>query len=197
MSQSRAQLNKLEYVAQKPAFLANFGAPPKAEGRRDARDLPSRPKDGEWAAGSDGEDEEEDEWEAQFGGGDDGPQIVVLKEGRHLSKEEVEKARGKGTWRLGRYELMTTGEAPGKSSGDALDNLKQLVGESTAKAQGKDVPAPAPAKGKNARPTPAGAKRKLVGEAVASAAESGDKKPKKKKKVVKGLLSFDEAEGEA
>ncbi|WOO81956.1 uncharacterized protein LOC62_04G005468 [Vanrija pseudolonga] len=190
MSQhSRAQLNKLEYVAQKPAFLANFGAPPKAEGRRDARDLPSRPKDGEWAAGSDDEgDEEEDEWEAQFGGGDDGPQIVVLKEGRHLSKEEVEKARGKG-------------DAPGKSSGDALDNLKQLVGESTAKAQGKEVPAaPAAAGGKSkaARPTPAGAKRKLVGEAVASAAESGDKKAKnKKKKVVKGLLSFDEAEGEA
>ncbi|TXT05961.1 hypothetical protein VHUM_03722 [Vanrija humicola] len=175
MSQhSRAQLNKLEYVAQKPAFLANFGQPTKAEGRRDARDLPSRPKDGEWAGGSDGESDE-DEWEAQFGGGDDGPQIVVLKEGRHLSKAEVDAERKKG----------------------GSDNLKQLVGESTAKAQGKEPPAPpAPAAKGKARPTPAGAKRKLVGEAIASA-DAGDKKTKKKKKVVKGLLSFDEAEGEA
>ncbi|KAL1412445.1 hypothetical protein Q8F55_000190 [Vanrija albida] len=190
---SRAELNKLEYVAQKPAFLANFGQPTKpAPGRRDARDLPSRPKDGEWAGGSDGESE--DEWEAQFGGGDDGPQIVVLKEGRHLTKDEVERERKKGA--CGSWEGLMEGDAQAGSSGDALDNLKQLVGESTAKAQGKEPPPPAKSKKAN-RPTPAGAKRKLVGDAVASADTAADKKTKKKKKVVKGLLSFDEAEGEA
>jgi hypothetical protein len=53
--------------------------------------------------------------------------------------------------------------------------------------------------GRRTRPTPAGHKRKLVGEAVASASAApaeGEKKTKKKKKAVKGLLSFDEAEGE-
>jgi hypothetical protein len=50
-----------------------------------------------------------------------------------------------------------------------------------------------------ARPT---AKRKLVGDAVASKdkdngkGKDGEKSKKKKKKAVKGLLSFDEAEGE-
>lgn len=98
---TRNQINQgLTYVAQKPAFLANFGKPPPSE----REPIPTRPDDGEWAAGS---DEEEDEWDARFGGGEDGPQVVVLKEGRHLSADEVARERRKGesparaTWTRG------------------------------------------------------------------------------------------------
>lgn len=97
----------LSYVAATPSFLKNFGKPPSpprgrftpgesSNGGRAA--LPSRPEDGKWAGGSDNEDEEEeDEWDAKFGGGgDEGPQVVVLKEGRHLTAEEVKKERRKG-----------------------------------------------------------------------------------------------------
>lgn len=107
--------NGLQYVAQKPAFLQQFGF---GGGRRDdsddeddegqgsssrrGRDLPSRPKDGKWAGGSDDEganDEKDgrirDEWDEMYGG-DDGPQVVVLKEGRHLSADELARERRKG-----------------------------------------------------------------------------------------------------
>lgn len=106
---TRAQLTKgLEYVAQKPAFLQNFGAPPPRQDDddeprygRDGRELPSRPKEGAWAAGSGDEGEDSgDEWDKMYGGGDDGPQVVVLKEGRHLNAEEVARERRRGeSWR--------------------------------------------------------------------------------------------------
>lgn len=111
---TRAQYSHgLEYVAQKPTFLQNFGRPAasasssspgrgRGDGRegRDGREpLPERPDEDEWAKGSDGEDEE-DEWDVRFGGGEDGPQVVVLKEGRHLSAAEVERERmiGECSW---------------------------------------------------------------------------------------------------
>lgn len=102
---TRAQISHgLEYVANKPAFLQNFGAPAassaspgaRGTGRGGREPLPERPGDGEWAKGSDDDDdesEEEDEWDQRFGGGDDGPQVVVLKEGRHLTAAEVERER--------------------------------------------------------------------------------------------------------
>ncbi len=90
-------------------------SPPRrgADGRiREA--LPSRPDEGAWAGGSDDEskarkgkgkagkddEEEEDEWEARWGGGrsGEGPQIVVLKEGKHMTEEEVRAARNVGAW---------------------------------------------------------------------------------------------------
>ncbi len=40
--------------------------------------------------------ESDDEWGEVFGGDADGPQIVVLKEGRHLSKDEVQRERRRG-----------------------------------------------------------------------------------------------------
>jgi hypothetical protein len=94
---SKNQYNKLEYVAQKPSFLSNFGRP--ADRDRDDDDLPSRPKDGKWARGSDdGKEEDEgegDEWEQMYGGGE-GPQVVVLREGKHLSADEVARERRRG-----------------------------------------------------------------------------------------------------
>jgi hypothetical protein len=95
--------NGLTYVAQTPSFLRNFGKPAspprtaRGEGRGDA--LPERPSEGKWARGSNDGDasEEEDEWEARFGGGgDEGPQVVVLREGRHLTEEQVKRERRRG-----------------------------------------------------------------------------------------------------
>lgn len=89
----------LSYVAQTPSFLKNFGKPPASpeagpSGGRAA--LPERPSDGRWAGGSDDEDED-DEWGTRFGGGgDEGPQVVVLKEGRHLTAEQVKRERKRG-----------------------------------------------------------------------------------------------------
>ena len=81
--------------------------------RRAREDLPERPSEGKWAGGSDDEGEggaggkggkkrrgggdSDDEWgEVYGGGGEDGPQVVVLKEGRHLSEGEVRKERRRG-----------------------------------------------------------------------------------------------------
>ena len=107
---SKNDLKGLTYVAQKPAFLTNFGQPqpdPSSSSSRrgggDGREpLPSRPRDGEWAGGSDEEKEKQlgsdDEWgDVYGGGGDEGPQVVVLKEGRHLSADEVKRERRRGT----------------------------------------------------------------------------------------------------
>lgn len=105
---SKNELKGLTYVAQKPAFLQNFGQPtppPSSSSRAGARNgrepLPERPQDGEWAGGSDVEaaaaEGSDDEWGETFGGGgDDGPQVVVLKEGRHLSADEVKRERRRG-----------------------------------------------------------------------------------------------------
>lgn len=121
---TRAQYSHgLEYVANKPAFLANFGRPaaaagpssrssPGREGRDGREPLPERPDEGEWAKGSDDESEE-DEWDTRFGGGEDGPQVVVLKEGRHLSAAEVERERLIGTL----WPLPWTGVALTSSEG--------------------------------------------------------------------------------
>ena len=116
--------NGLSYNAQTPKFLQNFGkpiaarSPPpehhpsydpaihSASSRARREDLPERPKDGKWAGGSDDEGEKggrgrgrdsDDEWgEVYGGGGNDGPQVVVLKEGRHLSEAEVRRERRRG-----------------------------------------------------------------------------------------------------
>lgn len=110
---SKNDLKGLTYIAQKPAFLTNFGQPQpdpsssssgSRRGGGDGREpLPSRPRDGEWAGGSDGEQEQgsDDEWgDVYGGGGDEGPQVVVLKEGRHLSADEVKRERRRGTQNL-------------------------------------------------------------------------------------------------
>ena len=108
----------LTYVSNTPSFLKNFGKPPPSpedqeQGRggssaRAGREpLPERPREGKWAGGSDDEggggrgrgdaEETDDEWgDVYGGGGDDGPQVVVLKEGRHLTAEDVKRERRRG-----------------------------------------------------------------------------------------------------
>ena len=126
---SRNQVNNgLSYQKQVPKFLQNFGQPapsrspppehhPNFRGHDRSSDrpgreaLPERPKEGQWADGSDEEDadggrgkqrrrqqDSDDEWgDVYGGGGEEGPQVVVLKEGRHLTAEEVKKERRLGT----------------------------------------------------------------------------------------------------
>jgi hypothetical protein len=108
--QSKNDLKNLTYIAQKPSFLQNFGQPkppsppPGRSGvTRDGREpLPERPRDGTWAGGSDDEggkggEESDDEWgDVYGGGGDEGPQVVVLKEGRHLTADDVKRERRRG-----------------------------------------------------------------------------------------------------
>lgn len=91
-----------------PSVSNRRSASPPSRGGREV--IPERPRDGKWAKGSDDEDEaesgagrksggkgvdgeEDDEWSQRYGGGDDGPQIVVLNEGKHLSAEQVRKAK--------------------------------------------------------------------------------------------------------
>lgn len=93
---------------ESPNVVSRRSASPSSRGGREA--IPERPREGKWADGSDneddgkgnkkkrgttgGEDEEDDEWTQRYGGGDDAPQIVVLNEGKHLSAEEVRRAKG-------------------------------------------------------------------------------------------------------
>ena len=110
----------LTYVANTPSFLRHFGqaqSPPASPGRSGREPLPSRPKEGKWAGGSDDEgghdkdradDGEDDEWGETFGGGgEEGPQVVVLKEGRHLTAEEVKRERRRGEQWLFPIGLLT------------------------------------------------------------------------------------------
>ncbi|WVO13592.1 hypothetical protein L204_101213 [Cryptococcus depauperatus] len=187
----------LAYVAQKPSFLQHFGQLPtqpqststtalhgarNREGREGREPLPSRPDEGQWAKGSDNEDglsEEEDELAGLIRGvaGDDTPQVVVLKEGRHLSLDEIQREKQKASG----------SKTPPLEDTDAK---KQVFRE----AQKKDKGHP-PIK-RNAKIN--SNKRKLVGsdlDTQKGTAVENQPKDRKKKKAKKGLLSFDEEEG--
>ncbi|WVQ72716.1 hypothetical protein IAR50_002276 [Cryptococcus sp. DSM 104548] len=169
----------LTYVAQKPSFLQNFGAPPasSSSGRPGREALPERPSEGEWARGSDDEDdEEEDEWSRALGGdGDEGPQVVVLKEGRHMSRDEIERERRR---------------ARGEKTPPLEEAKKDAPKDPSTKAdKGPKRPV---------IPKPNLNKRKLVGndpeEGKADEKKNDGAEKKKKKKAKKGLLSFNEEE---
>jgi len=84
---------------------------------------------------------------------------------------------------------MVAAGLPAISDKELADQIMGRTGADNEETDGKEKE-----KKDKVRPTPAGHKRKLVGEAVATADKGTDKK--KKKKAAKGLLSFDEAEGE-
>ncbi|EIW66258.1 hypothetical protein TREMEDRAFT_70186 [Tremella mesenterica DSM 1558] len=173
----------LTYVAQKPSFLQNFGkvptSPPHQNGQssNNREPLPSRPREGRWAKGSDNEEEdpgEEDEWEESYGGGEDGPQVVVLKQGRHLNADELKRERQ-------------------RASGKNEDSPPQ---ETMIKSQTEEHPQTRIQKARATVST--SSKRKLVGGEIHGEGEKdkdGDtvKGKRKKKKADKGLLSFDDA----
>lgn len=92
---SKQQLKGLAYVGQQPAFLRNAmtalaGRPSSGSNGRPA--IPTRPEGYE--------DEEEqasdrDDWDLDRGD-DEAPQVVVLKEGKHIDRDEVDRLRADG-----------------------------------------------------------------------------------------------------
>lgn len=112
---TKVQLKGLQWdvEAGKPAFLRNalsaLQGPKKAvewdgTGRPP---VPERPDGEKEADDGPGEDSEEDEWD--MGRGEEAPAVVVLKEGRHLDRDEVDRIRADGeplattvnAWRMG------------------------------------------------------------------------------------------------
>ncbi|KAK8850695.1 hypothetical protein IAR55_004615 [Kwoniella newhampshirensis] len=182
--------NGLTYVAQKPSFLQNFGKtpdspPPTRDDGREA--IPERPREGKWARGSDDErekdgEDDDDEWGEVFGGGgEEGPQVVVLKEGRHLNMDEIKQERRKAAGQ----DTPPPGD-PHSSATKGDPQTERPAGDST--------------KPRIPKPNTQTNKRKLVGAAAEGkdlTSGGGGEKKKKKKKADKGLLSFNEAEGEA
>ncbi|WVR08756.1 hypothetical protein IAU60_005814 [Kwoniella sp. DSM 27419] len=212
---SRQYGNSLSYSAPVPKFLQNFGrapSPPSSPEREDGRAaLPSRPREGQWANGSDDEsdrkgrkggggrgagsegEDEDDEWGETFGGGgDEGPQVVVLKEGRHLSEDEVKRLRRKA-------QGLASPPPEEQDAGLSSDTKDGRIGMSGSTSTGGHTATGA--KPKIITSKTSSNKRKLVGNDetptpdTPESSSTGDKKDKKKKKKV-GMLSFDEAEGE-
>jgi hypothetical protein len=204
--QSKNDLKNLTYIPQKPAFLQNFGQPKRPSpppGRSGAKregrgDLPSRPSDGEWAEGSDAEKEDgsDDEWGETFGGGgDEGPQVVVLKEGRHLTAEDVKRERRRGTSFVHpnlnfTYNIRANMIAAGKKSTSPPPREEKKEDSTIETSKPKSQLPPR---------TQSSAKRKLVTKdteaSTPSASGTGkDGSGKKKKKGDKKLLSFGDDE---
>ncbi|RDX43822.1 hypothetical protein OH76DRAFT_1390200 [Lentinus brumalis] len=186
---TRAQLSsRLAYQPQIPAFLQRIQRG-LGGGRRDDDDhddefeddgsgrppIPRRPAIPERPDHEPGSADEDDM--------DEKPQVVVLKEGKHLTEREVENERRKAKGLPPSPEPEEVEEAASKiTSGKEGPSAQK-----SAKQQTPSVSMGAVAKGKNA-------KRKAVGDGRDDAAkpDSAPKGSKKKvKKQEKKLLSFD------
>ncbi|EIW57735.1 uncharacterized protein TRAVEDRAFT_48769 [Trametes versicolor FP-101664 SS1] len=190
---TRQQLSsKLAYQANTPAFLVRLqkqfgggggrhdededdefeydgsGRPPIP--RRPA--IPERPDD---EAGS--ADEEEDE---------ERPQVIVLREGKHLTEREVENEKRKAK---GLQPLPEPSAAGSKPEGDvSKEGATPASSKQPSASQGLSFSSGAGVKGKSS-------KRKAVGDGRDDAAKpQGSTKPTKKKakKQDKKLLSFED-----
>ncbi|CED84779.1 Domain of unknown function DUF4604 [Phaffia rhodozyma] len=199
----------LSYVAPKtPSFLAAFqaqlqgGPPPDStseyeysssrsalelgEGNQRAA-LPER------GARQTSEEREEEERQRELEGdelgwgegGDDAPQIVVLKEGKHLSREEIEDDRRIAK---GLPPIHKTASISSKQSGLGASNA---ASETPNGSKTSSTNPPVPKTNKR--------KAMAVGQDAedkshADESTEGSKKKKKEKKIKekKGLLSFDE-----
>jgi hypothetical protein len=168
-------------------------ASPPSRGGREA--VPERPREGKWADGSDDEggskggkkgkgEEEDDEWTQRYGGGDDAPQIVVLNEGKHLSAEEVKRAKEGNVagellclWSI-EHNISTPLPLPA-GPGDSFDTIA---------TQNKSLHSTITGKRKNPPSSDVTAKPVEPPKSVKQL-----KKEKKKEKEKKSLLSFDDA----
>ncbi|KAI8982715.1 hypothetical protein BD414DRAFT_537735 [Trametes punicea] len=189
---TRQQLSsRLTYQAKTPAFLLRLQHQHGAGGRADDDDdeyeyvgdgrppiprrpaIPERPDDEPGSAAEDDEDEK--------------PQVVVLKEGKHLTERDVENERRKAKGLPPLPEPSAEGGEPGD---EPSKHTATAVPKQSNAPQGLSFSSGAAVKGKNA-------KRKAVGDGrddqdKPQAPEKGNKK--KAKKQDKKLLSFgDEA----
>ncbi|GAA5837369.1 hypothetical protein JCM3766R1_000426 [Sporobolomyces carnicolor] len=196
---SKHQLRGLSYVGQKPAFLQNAltalaGGSAKAHNPRlDANGrpaIPTRPEDG--PGGSDGDDDgdEQDEWD--LGGGDEAPTVVVLKEGKHLDRDEVDRLRAQGTTIEESTEPESGTKSKGSLSFSSGTGSKSKKDSSGPKESWDDVVKRS--KG-HADAKQADKEQKAVD--AAKEKDKDDKRKKKEKKEAKkkiGMLSFGDDE---
>lgn len=209
---SRAQLSsRLSYSQNTPAFLRKFsnrvaGVPDEDEDEDDEFEydgsgrppIPKRPAIPERPSDQAGSADEDD--------GDERPQVVVLKEGKHLSQREAENERRKGVCRSP-YVLMPTEskmqhlclrrrrspEAKGlpplpEPSGVVPAESHKTLNKAPVKARSKDSLSFSSKAGM--KPSASG-KRKAVGDPGEHGSKDGRKKTKKKaKKAPRTLLSF-------
>ncbi|CAE6479635.1 unnamed protein product [Rhizoctonia solani] len=140
--------------------------------------IPTRPGGSEKPHGGRNGTPSEDEEDS----GDEKPQIVVLKEGKHLSAKEVEREKRRGQGLSDEDEP----ESSEKPSGEYLVKVKQFKMKSQTFSD--------PHVSTGAKPK---AKRKIVGEDVGSQGNKNkglDKPKKKKQKKETKLLSFGDGE---
>ncbi|GAA5982609.1 hypothetical protein JCM5350_002118 [Sporobolomyces pararoseus] len=194
---SKNQLRGLSYVGQKPAFLQNAlaalqggSSKPKPQFDSNGRPtIPTRPGEGSDGA-EDDEEEEQDEWD--LGGGDEAPTVVVLKEGKHLDKEEVDRLRAQGS-------SITESTIADIDSTKSKGSLSFSSGGGT-KSKTKNGAGPSEswesvvARSKSEAEMNQAAKEEKVVDA-AKQKEKEEKRKKKEKKEAKkkiGMLSFEE-----
>lgn len=96
---SKHQLKGLAYVGQQPAFLRNAmsalaGQTASSSGRPA---IPTRPEG--YADDDDDVESDRDDWDLDRGD-DEAPQVVVLKEGKHIDRDEVDRIRADGPFRI-------------------------------------------------------------------------------------------------
>ncbi|KAG8982944.1 hypothetical protein FRB90_006439 [Tulasnella sp. 427] len=176
----------LGYQAKTPAFILALqqrvgGGSSSSDladnGLGDGRPpIPTRP---------DGDPEEEGQSEES---GDEKPQVVVLREGKHLSEIEVEneKRKAKGLPPLPNKTTQESGSAPS----DTASKDKSKIKKDDKPIGGLSFSSSKSAKGN--------AKKRKVGEEDSEAGPSSSTvkpaKSKKAKKESKGLLSFGDGE---
>ncbi|GAA5902892.1 hypothetical protein JCM8208_006504 [Rhodotorula glutinis] len=202
---SKNALRGLSYIDQKPSFLRNIGAALSGQAPSSRPAVPTRP---------DGSEDEE----GYSGDELDGATVVVLKEGKHIDQDEVDRLRAhaKATDALDPFaagaaepeRAKSTGSlsfstgakgAKGKSASgagqgdwaDVIKRSKEDEGEAAGAGEGAGA---APAGGSKATATATAAK---TAEDKAREAEKELKRKKKEKKKAKekiGKLSFGEDE---
>ncbi|GAA5925037.1 DUF4604 domain-containing protein [Sporobolomyces koalae] len=190
---SKNQLRGLAYVGQKPAFLQNALAALAGGQRRqpppfDANGRPAIPTRPEGAQSGSENEQDEDEWD--LGKGDEAPTVVVLKEGKHLDREEVDKLRAQGS---------STTSAADEPASKAKGSLSFSSG-TASKSKAKDGPGSQESWDDVVKrsKSEADAKQQAKVQEEIDTAKRKDKDEKRKKKEKKeakkkiGLLSFDE-----
>ncbi|ETW82764.1 hypothetical protein HETIRDRAFT_316683 [Heterobasidion irregulare TC 32-1] len=181
---TRAQLSsRLSYSQNTPAFLRKFsnrvaGVPDEDEDEDDEFEydgsgrppIPKRPAIPERPSDQAGSADEDD--------GDERPQVVVLKEGKHLSQREAENERRKAK-----------GLSPlPEPSGVVPAESHKTLNEAPVKARSKDSLSFSSKAGM--KPLASG-KRKAVGDPGEHGSKDEGKRTKKKaKKAPRTLLSF-------
>ncbi|GAA5860472.1 hypothetical protein JCM3774_000434 [Rhodotorula dairenensis] len=205
---SKHQLRGLAYVGKQPAFLRNAAAALAGHTASSANraPIPTRPEGYGGDDDEDGDASDPDVWDLDRQG-DEAPQVVVLKEGKHIAKDEVDRIRAEAKASNSQDPLHATDTAPvakGKGSlsfstgtsaktktggvgghGDWADVVRSSRDEDGGvKRTAAKAPPSAAGNGSNSTPVPAA-------EDKAKAEKKKSKEKKKAKKQI-GLLSFDD-----